>query len=307
MDEALHVLYVAVTRAKSANYIFLNGYTGQGKKPHQDSYTDILTLALNRLANAGILPSDETEEDGPSLCEWGDPAWHTNANMKAAGAASAAGQALLEQPRPRRRKVSPSKMDAEPSFDGQMGAEGGMLGGGAAASFGTAVHGLFEQVEWLGEGEEPRWVAEPRSDEERLVAAALRVPEVRALYTRRPGQVAYNEQNIDAVEKDKSDTVEKGRWISGTIDRLVLTQQGNQVLAASIIDFKTDLRRGDSPEAQDAHLRETHLSQMRAYHSLICSACELPAESVSVTLVSCPRDGAPVRLVRFSTAELLHS
>lgn len=233
----------------------------------------------------------------PLRCEWGDPAWHANAKKKATGDATAAeGQSLLAPPRPRRRKVSPSKMDAEHALEGQMGADGGMICGVDAAEFGTAVHGLFEQVEWLGE-ECPRWLTEPQSAEERLVAAALQVPEVRALFARQEGQVVYNEQNIDAIQGEN--------WISGTLDRLVVTHGADGApRAASIIDFKTDIRRGDTGAEQDACLRDTHRAQMKTYHSLIRQAFHLPAEAVSVTLISCPRDGAPARAVRYSAAEL---
>ena len=177
-----------------------------------------------------------------------------------------------------------------------MGADGGMICGVDAAEFGTAVHGLFEQVEWLGE-ELPRWLTEAQSAEERLVAAALQVPEVRALFARQEGQVVYNEQNIDAIQGEN--------WISGTLDRLVVTHDADGApRAASIIDFKTDIRRGDTEAEQDAGLRDTHRAQMKTYHSLIRQAFHLPAEAVSVTLISCPRDGAPARAVRYSAAEL---
>ena len=261
-DEALNVLYVAVTRAKYANYIYLCS------EACSTSYSGIIAEALGERR------------------VWGDSRWYADFPERELRDEQAE-ESRLAAPRLRRRKVSPSKMDEE----AQPVQSSRMPGGeGDAAAFGTAVHALFEQVEWLGEGEEPGWMAAPRSDEERLVAAALRVPEVRALYVRKPGQAAYNEQDIDAVQGDK--------WISGTLDRLVLSVDASgKVVGADIVDFKTDLRRGSSQAEQDAHLCDTHREQMRAYHTLIAAAFELAAECVSVTLVSCPRDGAAARPV----------
>lgn len=275
MAEAMNLLYVAVTRAKRANYLFLN------PNAHERSYSGVVEKALS------------------GQCEWGYSDWHRRGDDKSE-LVGAAAPVQLEPAHSRRRQVSPSKIGAGhdmPAPQVPAVADAVEKEQVDAASFGTAVHALFEQVEWLGEGKEPAWLAEPRSEEERLVAAALRVPEVRALYTRRLGQAAYNEQNIDAVEDDK--------WISGTIDRLVLTvDEADKVQAAAIIDFKTDVRHGATPAEQDAHLRMTHLAQMRAYHSLIRQAFVLPPAAVSVTLISCPRDGAPARPVCYPTEAL---
>lgn len=107
--------------------------------------------------------------------------------------------------------------------------------------------------------------------------------------------MAYAEQDIDAIDSLNGKEV----WVSGTIDRLVLTMQGGTVTAASIIDFKTDKRRGSTPQDEDAALRERHFPQMKAYHSLVSSAFSLPSHKVTVTLVSCPSNSAPPRAIPY--------
>ena len=298
MAEVYNVLYVAVTRAKYANYILLNSYTARGRKPQADSFSDIISHAVSMCEPpAAEVPA---EDDAPMGVEWGDRRWVDRAERKKTQPVEQL--PALAPPVRRRRKVSPSKVEAEHE---EQEPELSAAGDAAyvpqddavvvdAAAFGTAVHALFEQVEWLGP--EPDWMLHPHSMVEQVVAEALRTPEIRALYTRQEGQQAYNEQDIDAVRG--------GDWISGTIDRLVLSLRDSQVVAASIIDFKTDLRRGSSPEEQDAHLRATHCEQMKAYHSLIREAFDLPAEAVSVTLISCPRGGEAARAVRYPAAEL---
>lgn len=107
--------------------------------------------------------------------------------------------------------------------------------------------------------------------------------------------MAYAEQDIDAIDFLNGKEV----WVSGTIDRLVLTMQGGTVTAASIIDFKTDKRRGPTPQDEDAALRERHFPQMKAYHDLVCTAFNLPSHKVTVTLVSCPANAASPRAIPY--------
>lgn len=273
-EEAINVLYVAVTRAKYANYIYLNG------DALNESYS---ALILNAVGDRRT---------------WGEPDWHLAFAEKDASGGEAVAQPHLAEPKRRRRKVSPSKLGDTLAERGQTPAHGTAEDGQAdAAAFGTAVHALFEQVEWLGQGADPAWMTAPQSAEEQLVAAALQQADIRALFTRRDGQVAYNEQPVDAISTLGSEEV----WVSGTLDRLVLTHDAvGEVAAAHVIDFKTDIRRGETPEEQDDCLRETHAAQMQAYQSLIMQAFALPAEAVSVTLISCPRDGAPARAVPWS-------
>lgn len=282
VSEAFHVLYVAVTRAKYANYILLNGYTGTGRKPQADSYAALLKEAVGEAQ------------------EWGDPQWRAAVPRREPPATDlSCGE--LAAPHPRRRLVSPSKAGGSHGGRGSAAEEALPAEDGAAdaAAFGTAVHALFEQVEWLGAGAPP-WLQAPLSAEEQLVAAALQVPELQKLYVQQPGQAAYNEQAVDALLPRGGVEV----WVSGTLDRLVLSHEEGRVVAADIVDIKTDLRRGDSAAEQDARLRATHLEQMRLYHTLIMRALDLPPEAVRLTLISCPRDGAPARPVPYSAAEL---
>ena len=284
MTEVLNMLYVGVTRAKLANYIFIN--TKEKSKPKE---SDSLSLSLSEMFNFAFLQRFEDDK-----VEWGNPNWADYAEPRTP--ADSREPEIQKPTRTYRRRVSPSKIDeshmtrefiAPPAYEeAEAWNEEQNVD---AAEFGTAVHALFEQVEWLNT-KQPGWLTAPQSAEEKLVAEALQQEQIRALFTQQPGQVAYKEQSIDAVEGEK--------WISGTIDRLVLTRSGKKVVAAGIVDFKTDIRRGDTEAEQDAHLCDTHRAQMRAYHALICRAYDLPSEAVSVTLISCPRDGSSARAVR---------
>ena len=126
-----------------------------------------------------------------------------------------------------------------------------------------------------------------------MVRAAFNVPEIAAIFHKAPGALAYNEQHIESIWNHRKEKV----WVSGTIDRLILTEKDGKTVAAHIYDYKTNDRQGCTPQAQDNTLREQYRQQMTAYRDLVCAAFELPQESVSATLVSCPRKGEP-RLVK---------
>ena len=104
--------------------------------------------------------------------------------------------------------------------------------------------------------------------------------------TRHPGQEVYQEQSVEAIN-------DKNEWVSATIDRLVLTHDTTgQVQAAHIIDFKTN-----KPIPRDGYndfeswLLAHYKGQMSAYAKLISKAFGLPATAITVSLISCPREG----------------
>ncbi len=267
MKEALHVLYVAVTRAKRANYILLN----------ENAYTD----SYSKLIGDALMPIDgNASERKPSeqVLEWGNSDWVESMPQRDAVAVSR--RVSLAPPTERRRKFAPSEAHAlSPDTDAVYTDAG-------AALFGTSVHALFEQIEWINDSELPAWVASPQSPEECSVVAALREPSVRALFTRREGQRVYREQGIETIRNQRGADV----WVSGTIDRLILTGSKGRVIDAHVIDFKTDIRFGASPEEQLALLREKHSAQLNTYCELIAEI--FPDAAVHATIVSCPRDGA---------------
>ena len=153
------------------------------------------------------------------------------------------------------------------------------------AEFGIRVHACWEEISWLHEPL-PLWISAPSNDEQCIVANALQHQDVRALFTAQPGQQVYNEQCIEAINTGNE-------WISGTIDRLVLTQdEQGCITAAHIIDFKTN-KPGprDGYEKFENWLIDYYAEQMKAYSKLICGAFNLPLQAITVSLVSCPREG----------------
>ena len=122
-----------------------------------------------------------------------------------------------------------------------------------------------------------------------VVYNALQQPVIAALFTSKPGQEVYNEQPIVAV-------TDKNEWLSGTIDRLVLTVDDHgKVTAAHIIDFKTN-QLDPTQEKSYKNLKTEYTSQMTAYREHVAAALGIPESDVAVSLLSCPL-GVKARIV----------
>lgn len=290
--EAYNLLYVAVTRARYANYILLNGCNLTAGSERSES-------GLIRRAFGGRTGKYDNTE---LLVEpVGNEFWYEQKKKPENSHTVPGAEAVSEPlgcPVPFRRKLSPSELSKEEDAQRQEAEDKPVphYGNGSGVELGTAVHACWEQVSRLGENE-PEWMEQPTLTEQRIVAAALQQPDVRALFTLRPDQEAYNEQRIAAVN-DADNT-----WISGTIDRLILTTDAaGQVTAAHIIDYKTN-QLVPGPDGKDAYevLMEKHTAQMTAYRRLIAAA--FPAAAVSVSLVSCPED-AEARVLTYTDARL---
>ena len=256
MKEASNLLYVALTRARHANYILLNG-KAQYKDGDATSFPAMMLAALG-------LEGDKPEET-TLLADFGNSDWRRSGRRQTE--VSASEPVLLRPACPRRSRVSPSHMaeddtakSVEPST------------GNAGTIFGNEVHALLEQVQWLDSL--PSWLQNPASAAQRVVAAAMAEPDVRALFTQKPGLVVYNEQLLEAIDGN--------RWISAAIDRLVVAPDG-----AHIIDFKTN-KVGDGDRSW---LKEHYAPQMRAYRQLVAAALQLDTRRVRVSLVSVPKEG----------------
>lgn len=317
--EAYNLLYVAATRAKYANYIICHGAELYGKvsktskkkewkapsrstggmirhmlgfPPFVDS-PQLDTEALSAQQSAAILWSD------------GDSRWYEAEEFLSHSAQQQAAQPLPSLPplarRYRRKQISPSALSSlednpdKEALDKPAPRYGNSSSG---ADFGTLVHACWEQISWLNEPL-PTWVQQPSLPEQKVVAAALRRPDVRALFTHQPGLSAYNEQAIAAVHNAKQE------WTNGTIDRLVLTTDTTgKVIAAHIVDFKTNIPAAHEGFARfEDWLLSHYEGQMLAYKKLICKAFDIPPHAVVVSLISCPK-GAEARVLTYDYRKL---
>lgn len=281
LKESRNLLYVALTRAAHANYIILNGKTIRADDDTPTNYGSMLCKAL------------DIQNDNPlhitDLAEMGSTEWRKEGKLTETP--EELPPPLLLPPTHRRARVSPSKSQAEALAE--HAAELGTIPDRHTdgTEFGTRVHACWEEISWLHEPL-PQWVASPSNDAQRLVANALQQDEVRALFTAQPGQQVYSEQCIEAINSENE-------WISGIIDRLVLSQdEQGCITAAHIIDFKTNKLTSTDASAYNT-LKKEYTGQMKAYRELIAQAFELPTELITVSLLSCPK-GLSAKVVTFT-------
>lgn len=279
-DDSYNLMYVALTRARYANYLLL---PEQGKEICQKE-SDWILEALKA-------KQIEATPDAPT--EFGHADWYLQKTAREENQATAP---LALKPlgvaKKDRNRLSPSSMAGESAPEKTPDAV--ISGDSSGADFGTRVHACFEQVSWHN-APLPSWLQHPESEAQQVVAAALQEPDVVALFTAQPGQEVYNEQSIEAINS-------RNEWISATIDRLILThdEQG-RVTAAHIIDFKTN-----KPGEREGYTRfedwlTTHYAgQMKEYRKLIAAAFNLPAEAITLSLISCPK-GHPARVLTYSS------
>jgi ATP-dependent exoDNAse (exonuclease V) beta subunit len=71
----------------------------------------------------------------------------------------------------------------------------------------------------------------------------------------------------------------QGRWMTGVIDRLVLYRRDGKVVAADVIDFKTDLA------GEASKLRAVYREQIRQYARAVATAYAIDAASIHSKLV----------------------
>ena len=278
-DDSYNLMYVALTRARYANYLLL---PEQGKEPCQKESDWI----LQALKENGI----EIETDTPA--EFGYADWYLQKPAKATQDSIQQEVTPLGSMRKERSRISPSSISDDSHQDKTQ--RNLPDSGNSGADFGTRVHACFEQITWL-HAPLPTWLQAPESEAQQVVAAALRQPDVAALFTAAPRQEVYNEQSIEAINSHNE-------WVSATIDRLVLTHNAQgQVTAAHIIDFKTNHpgpREGYS--SFEEWLTSHYAGQMKEYSKLIAAAFGLATSAITVSLISCPL-GHPARVLTYTS------
>lgn len=277
--EALCKLYVALTRARHANYVIAE--PGGSSK----NFTKLLELTLSGGGEpeervfggrrARVLYESQTGVT--------DPRWfeaHQRAEEEAV--VREPGPVVENAPRQRPRRRTPSGSETSIVSARQLFSRGGRF----ARSYGTLVHGLFEQIEWLDEMTDEAlhaaWQAVPCAEESLRTRAveevrrSLAEPEVRAALVKpSPGAVCWREKRFEILLN--------GEWLSGTFDRVVIEPD-----RATILDFKTDAT--ETEEAFQARV-EGYRPQLLTYRQVLSRMTGLPETKIRCRLLFTHRRG----------------
>lgn len=243
--EAFCKLYVAMTRAKRGLYVFLD----TPAKSADDEKASLPNWLMSSLGLGGDIGVFET----------GNPNW--TAGIAALERSHAPISGSLGKAVAKRSRTTPSGQKKHAP-------DAAKARSGEGLRFGTEAHAEFEKIGWLDEAE-PVLSDSPAGN---CVREALRISEIRALFTKGGRQVSlHREQRIEAVIA--------GKWMSGVIDRLHIHRDARgDAERIEILDFKTD-RVGSAAE-----LREKYAAQMEAYQEAM--AMIHPQAEIKCLLVS---------------------
>jgi ATP-dependent exoDNAse (exonuclease V) beta subunit len=312
VTESLCVLYVAVTRAIHAWYAII--------PPSSDSEKNVPRTQAGLLRAA--LADGGRAKPATVLYQHGDPEWfraggEVSPATSGAGAAEAKSEPVAIRLAPlaggRRRgweRARPSGLEGGTTVSLQH-----LLAPARSAAFarGQLVHAWYEQILWIEDGvpdsakltavAQEVLTAEPganvdlraemarflsqlaspavaevlsRRRYENLASAGFSNVVLRQLGTRRLSPSAQNERGFAIRDGDQ--------LLTGFIDRLVLLEEAGQVVAAEIIDFKTDQFDGEDPQ-QLASKIAFYTPQLRAYQRAVGQMTNCPPERIVATLL----------------------
>ncbi len=247
--QELCVLYVALTRAKFANYVVCTKPSGRP--------------TMRGLIRRAVAEPEETwqpakfgGQDAEIAFQAGAPDWHENPEFAVKSPVSPEhGPNVSPLPAKRRFSLRRREMPSSAADDSQESKPGASFvflpGTIRAAEYGTRVHELFEAVPWLDglsnselrarlnqEIDESDAVHRQARDE---VLTNLLSPKVAAVFERNN----FGADPVAWLEK-RFELIHGGKWISGTFDRVVLSRDAmGSVAQAVIFDFKTNKVRTD--------------------------------------------------------------
>jgi ATP-dependent exoDNAse (exonuclease V) beta subunit len=316
VEESLSLLYVAMTRAIHAMYLYI---PGKRVKEDRDAWYNLLlvTLAPQKRAVHNQTSNGEGSREPPRLLyQNGDANWFTQQMSEPSVWASQPRASIAFKPVDAERRrgmdhVAPSRKEghARLKLDRLFQPSEGT---GTAA--GTLYHEWFASIKWLDDGqptdEALRNVAEklratlpPETwrDLDRLVASFqqwLRTPEIHAVLCRPayagPQQTGFpaalrsiwtNGMALQDAQLELPFCIRDGtKFWDGRLDRVVWIGNGERTVAADVLDFKTD---DIKPGNETALLErvEHYRPQLEAYRHVVTKLANLAPERVAARLV----------------------
>lgn len=272
--EELCGLYVAMTRAKRALVMLVDPY----KKPK-----DALPFKASGILRGSLIDVQESNEGGQVIWHKGHANWweelpllsqHSFPSTPEAAHQSAVPITLAPSRGSLRRApiVAPSSMEGAGRID--LGRRMSLDSAGGR-DVGTAVHAMLALVHWLDDAPPTpsalESAARAAGADDRTTSTALdlvhrtlttNAAQVlrRAWHTPTPHTTLDLRNEWQFLHEDL--TNDQPRLISGVIDRLVLSRRSGAVVAADVIDYKTDTIASDA----DLAARVAHYTpQLNAY------------------------------------------
>lgn len=278
--DALCLLYVALTRAKRGLYM-ITSFPGKSSKTVDAAAFLKACLALEEtpIAFAG--------EKFTRLYECGEHNWYTLIPSKISAPSPtvpAPPEGYTDQPsqRTRLRRIIPSEAIAGEQNADALFSESYYRG----LKIGTAIHELFERVQWLEQTDieaiiqewERASAVEPEFKPEAVerFRRALEHEEIRKALQRPEGRAdLWRERRFEVVLGD--------RWITGAFDRVIVSRDAQgQAIEAILMEFKSD---EVSHESALGELAERYRPQLHLYREALARILALEPSRIGLQLI----------------------
>ena len=173
---------------------------------------------------------------------------------------------------------------SRPSDKEQRGVEAGELLGiepNTGKELGTEVHALFENVEWWEKKADlSKWLEQHDKGTSKqamdIFSRAMADPEVKKIFSLPAQKTEVWMERSFAYQKE-------GKMVQGIFDRVVLSlSESDEIMAAEIIDFKTDRPGKDVGLVQ---LVDRYRGQLESYRSALVRLTGLPENKIRMTLL----------------------
>lgn len=305
--EQLCLLYVAMTRAKFALHLIAAPADSDSKsKSSAKTYAGLLRAGL--CANRPLGP-------GTIAYELGDPDWSQKMPLPENWASEhplsefrfprVQLAPMSENAIRRLRTTSPSRLEG----GNLVSLRSRLSGQSDALLLGTLFHAWFELIEWMDTGTPSEadllrvglrvGVAKPliqstlkqfrkslNSTSSQTILAQKKYNE----YLLNLGLVSQLELNGDTqVRNEQRISVHRdSTLLNGSIDRLVTIRQKGQIVAADIIDYKTDRLVVSKTQSRDEALADKvsyYRPQLKAYRDAVCQMLRLDPGRIGARLV----------------------
>lgn len=245
-------LYVALTRAKHATYCILDPVKEDWHPA--DKFDDWI-----REATVGREKDDWSMEGDNYSVLFESGAWLDPLPIEESSSKAPEGGVRLKKAKPRiSRKIASAQKEST---------VGSLLESGKGMAFGNLVHQHFESITWLDEL--------PELDEKpaaKVVQECLQEPGIAEFFERPDGE-------YQLLREQPFETQIAGAWLSGVIDRAVITLENGHAKHVSIVDFKTDKKTA-------AELTEAYGGQLDVYKQAMARITGVPSTSISCHLLS---------------------
>lgn len=305
--ELLCGLYVAMTRARYGLYMVVTPDDPDKTTSFPKKVSGLLRVALR---NTDPVAPNET------LFECGDVNWIKRLESSEEKQSPSARPAVAKRIQLRKSDVAAGR--GQEALSPSQRSAGAVISGddwfgknrAHAMEHGSLIHAWFEQIEWMerdlfggGAPEDPelrkiairlpvRWVNV--DDAIQKFRTMLKSPVICNLFRKEPYRKEFcrwlgnrtstplpASARFEVFNEQPIVFSEEGRCGTGTIDRLVLVYVGDKVVAADVIDHKTDRARNDTDVRKNI---EFYGPQLRKYRDAVAEMFGLSANRVRMRL-----------------------